>query len=42
MPVKKRSYSSVFTKEDKKLVIDFFSRDDISRQAPGKCDVVKI
>ena len=42
MPVKKRSYSSVCTKEDKKLVIDFFSRDNISRQAPGKRDVVKI
>ena len=26
-PVKKRSYSSVCTREDKKLVIDFFSRD---------------
>ena len=34
-PVKKRSYSSLCTK-DKKSVIDFFSRDDISRQAPGK------
>ena len=41
-PVKKRSYSSVCTKEDKKLVIDFFSGDDISRQTPGKHDVVKI
>ena len=40
--VKKRSYSSVCTKKDKKLVIGFFSRDDISRQAPGKRDVVKI
>ena len=40
-PVKKRSYSSLCTK-DKKSVIDFFSRDDISRQAPGKRDVVKI
>ena len=30
-PVKKRSYSSVCTKEDKKSVIDFSSRDDISR-----------
>ena len=41
VPVKKRSYSSACTKKDK-LVIDFFSRDDISRQAPGKRDVVKI
>ena len=41
VPVKKRSYSSACTKEDK-LVMDFFSRDDISRQAPGKRDVVKI
>ena len=29
-------------KKDKKSVINFFSRDDISRQAPGKRDVVKI
>ena len=28
--------------EDKKPVIDFFSRDDISRQGPDKRDVVKI
>ena len=28
--------------EDKKSVIDFFSIDDISRQGPGKRDVVKI
>ena len=42
VPAKKRSYSSVCTKEDKKSVIYFFSRDDISRQAPGKRDMVKI
>ena len=37
-PVKKRSYWSIWTKENMKSVIDFFCSVDVSRQAPGKCD----